>query len=76
MIKQIAFVGLFLLITTSTLFGQPFLNRDSSVNVISGGRALMNAWSGGMTAPVFAEIDLNGDGRIFQHSGIRSLEFT
>ena len=48
-----------------TSFGQSVnLNRDTSIAVIKSGVQLENAWAGGMNTPVFAPIDLNGDGKM------------
>ncbi|MBK7965486.1 MAG: hypothetical protein IPK10_09480 [Bacteroidetes bacterium] len=40
----------------------PYMFRDTSVAVFHGSTRLTNPWASGMNTPVFAEIDLNGDG--------------
>jgi len=40
------------------------LYQDSSIEVDVSNRRLENAWTGGFNAPVFADMDLNGDGKM------------
>jgi hypothetical protein len=42
----------------------PYLFRDTSISVIHSGTRLVNPWSGGMNTAVFAELDLDGDGKM------------
>ncbi len=54
-----------LLIFSTNLISQPVkLYQDSSIIVDIAGNRLMNAWTGGFNAPVFADMDLNGDGKL------------
>jgi len=41
-----------------------FLRRDTSIAVYHGVTRLQNPWASGMNTPVFAEFDLNGDGKM------------
>lgn len=59
-LKLFALPGFFAVATAS---GQVNLHRDTTIKVIHQNVVLNNAWSGGFNSPVFAEIDLNGDGR-------------
>lgn len=60
-----AIIPLLLLTVLSGLQAQPIkLYRDTSIRVIHGTTGLKNPWSGGMNTPIFAEIDLNGDGKM------------
>jgi Secretion system C-terminal sorting domain/FG-GAP-like repeat len=42
----------------------PYMFRDTSVAVFHGSTRLVNPWASGMNTPVFAELDLNGDGKM------------
>lgn len=42
----------------------PFMFRDTSVAVFHGSTRLANPWASGMNTPIFAELDLNGDGKM------------
>ena len=41
-----------------------YMFRDTSVAVFHGSARLANPWASGMNTPIFAEIDLNGDGKM------------
>jgi hypothetical protein len=43
------------------LFAQPYLDRDQSIEVISGNKSLSLAWLGGLNNPEFSAIDFNND---------------
>ncbi len=45
-----------------TTLAQPVYTPATSVPVTINGTLLENAWAGGLNAPIFSEIDLNGDG--------------
>lgn len=42
----------------------PYMFRDTSIAVFHGSSRLANPWASGMNTPVFAELDLNGDGKM------------
>ncbi len=56
------FIAFFILISTA-LDAQVTLYRDTLVKVIVAGNEMNNGWSCGLNSPVFASIDLNGDGK-------------
>jgi len=56
------FIALFILISTM-LEAQVSFYRDTLVKVTVAGNELNNGWSCGLNSPVFAAIDLNGDGK-------------
>ncbi|HEX5003404.1 MAG TPA: T9SS type A sorting domain-containing protein [Bacteroidia bacterium] len=61
MIKHL-FAGLLLSGAVLVTRAQPVYTPDLSIPVYENGNLLQNAWAGGLNAPLFSEIDLNGDG--------------
>lgn len=61
------------LIGPQCVVAQTLLTYDASVPVVRNGSALAMAWAGGLNAPQFSDIDLNGDGLkdlfLFDRSG-------
>src|SRR5688572_29125428 len=59
------YLQLFLIVLIpATLPAQVAFYRDTTVNVFHQSQNLKLAWGSGFNSPVFAEIDLNGDGRL------------
>lgn len=55
-------LAILLAVFSSGVFAQVKMYRDTTVKVFKQNTELKNAWGGGFNSPVFAEIDLNGDG--------------
>ena len=58
-----SYILVFFILISTTLEAQFSLYRDTLVKVMVGGNELNNGWACGLNSPVFASIDLNGDGK-------------
>ena len=69
----------FLICCCSTAFSQMILNRDTTLSISENGIAFSSAFSGGINAGQFSEIDLNLDGTmdlvVFDKSGNKISPF-
>jgi hypothetical protein len=61
-LKSVLTVSIIFLFSVSTASAQGEYLIDSTIPVSHNGNTIKNPWTGGFNAPIFSEIDLNGDG--------------
>lgn len=70
---------IFFLASSSSLFAQPYFQRNDDVPVTVNGEVLKFPWAGGLNHPQVSNIDLNNDGTndlfVFDKSGNKILTF-
>lgn len=60
--KQLYFISFLLFVVVFATNAQNAMRRESKIKVIVDGDTLNNPWAGGLHAPQFCEVDIDGDG--------------
>lgn len=62
--RYLSLFSLSILFTVAANAQPAKMYRDTTVHVFNGAKRLINAWTGGLNAPCFADMDLDGDGKM------------